>query len=343
MEPPGKPPFPRISRRATRASWSTEQQCVAIFLGAFAAAIALSVAATKVQSTGVFANPRPLAALATPSRSPDDYLDYFRGSVSGYAIYHNLGHAADPLQRADVLFLGNSRLLFAFRNRDLLDHFFTARSLNYYVMGFGYGEQSAFPEALIEKYDLHPKWVIVNADPFFGGPPSWMAKTIMSGSRFDALKFQGETLAAFYSQHYLHRIVPYLGSMWWINPEGDWIWYRSRQNGTILLAAKEGIPSPALPGANAYGSLWEPARVPGAKRFLRQITRRGAKLVLTRIPPDSDVSAKGFAKVLHVPLIAPRLAGLQTLDGNHLDNASATRFVGAFLKEFGRLIDHPGR
>lgn len=108
----------------------------------------------------------------------------------------------------------------------------------------------------------------------------------------------------------------------------------------MFLACADGRPSPAItPRIDAYGELWEPERVPAAREFQREMAQRGAKLVLTRIPPDSDVSAKGFARELKLPLIAPNLPGLWTIDGSHLDDESSTRFATEFLRQFSRLLD----
>jgi hypothetical protein len=328
--------------RSPGRRWSVEQQCVAIFISAFIATLGTVVLAMRTSAAASLFAGRPLASTAVIPQSKDDYLGYYRGAVEEYAVYDNLGHVSDALKNADVIFLGNSRVEFAFRDRAILDRFFAARSLKYYVAAFGYGEQSPFPQAIIRKYDLHPKWVIVNPDPFFGGTPSYVAKKVMAESDFDAFKFQLETVSAFESQRYLHRIVPYLGTLWWIHSNAEWIWFRSKRNGTIFLSAGRGDPAPAVaPSINAYGALWEPGRVPAAIEFKRDLAKRGAKLVLTRVPPDSDVSPIGFAKVLHVPLIAPDLTGLWTLDGHHLDDHSAARFDAAFLEEFGRLLDSP--
>ena len=65
-----------------------------------------------------------------------------------------------------MILLGNSRLMFAARPR-ILDAFFEARGLRYYVLGFGFREADRFPLAVIEKFDLKPRMVIVNADGFF--------------------------------------------------------------------------------------------------------------------------------------------------------------------------------
>ena len=73
------------------------------------------------------------------------------------------------MKKADVLFLGNSRALFAFSS-DAIANFFGKGKLRYYVLAFGTGETSQFAGALIRRYDLHPKVLVINADPFFQTP-----------------------------------------------------------------------------------------------------------------------------------------------------------------------------
>ena len=89
-------------------------------------------------------------------RPSDDY--YLAHDHGGHVDHHVLyfgtdAVALDHLKRADVLLLGNSRLMFAARPR-VLDAFFAARGLRYYVLGFGFREADRFPLAVIEKFDL---------------------------------------------------------------------------------------------------------------------------------------------------------------------------------------------
>ena len=91
-----------------------------------------------------------------------------------------IADALAHLKRADVLFLGNSRLMFAARP-GVFDAFFTERGLRYYVLGFGFREADRFPLAIIEKFDLRPRVVVVNADGFFQNHLSDFARTVIEG------------------------------------------------------------------------------------------------------------------------------------------------------------------
>src|ERR1700730_12863032 len=157
--------------RRRRGKYSTESTCILACVGVFA----LLTASWLLLARPISERFRPLSAKASPPPSADWYLAYFNGDVEHFAIYNDLDGAAEALKHADVLFLGDSRMQYAFRDRAVLHQFFSSRHLSYFILAFGYGEGRDFPEAIIRKFDLHPKWVILNDDPFFGNPTSPVA------------------------------------------------------------------------------------------------------------------------------------------------------------------------
>src|SRR5450755_924765 len=80
----------------------------------------------------------PLAVIAQPAPAPEFYLAYFHGGVENYVIYNNVYGVANELKHADVLFLGNSRMLYAMRDQEALKRYFSARHLRYYTLAFAY-------------------------------------------------------------------------------------------------------------------------------------------------------------------------------------------------------------
>src|ERR1700730_14891282 len=91
---------------------------------------------------------------------------YF-GDYEHAALYFGLEpEANDHMVAAQVLLLGNSRLMWAFSTK-ATDKAFHDLDIRYYLLGFGANERVRFPSAIIRKYQLRPKAVIVNADPFF--------------------------------------------------------------------------------------------------------------------------------------------------------------------------------
>ena len=70
------------------------------------------------------------------------------------------------------------------------------------------------------------------------------------------------------------------------------------------------------------------------------ITANRACTTLTRVPAvKSDIgTAKAVAAALGFNLVSPRLAGLATFDGVHLDPKSSQRWSAAFLEQAGPQI-----
>jgi hypothetical protein len=273
-------------------------------------------------------------AAAVPE-APEWYLAYGYSSLDHHTLYHNFNDAAVPLKKADVLFLGHSRTLFALP-QEVLAPFFRERGLSYYVMAFAYGESNQFPEALIRKYDLRPKWVVINADPFFWDNCSPPAKKAMADGCFDVWKYRLETRVGFEARRRLHRVVPAL-----MRPTvPTWVFYRSYQDGTLRLAGYKGIGGPVPDVLDA-------ARLPKdldhavaeAGRFKEEMAGRGARVVLTSVPPGPTVYARTMSERLHVPAVLPTVPGLMTCDGTHLTAESARRYSRAFLSDLGRVLD----
>jgi hypothetical protein len=306
---------------------------------AFALAFVLAVAAgTLLLSTTKGKRFVSIAAKAVAPRSPDLYLAYFNGGAEDFNIYDGFDDITTNLQKADVLFLGNSRMQYSFRDPRVLDSFFHRRRLNYYILAFGYGEGSTFPEAIIRKYDLRPKWVVINADPFFGVPPTAIAEKVMSTGDFEATKFRFETSASFAVQHYVHMFIPDI-DMTPMAGEANWVYFRSKANGTIDLLAFKGKGGPAIAGINALGSTLLPTELAAAKEFQGELQARGCKLALTWIPPSSGNAAKQLSLALNVPLLPPPSFQMMTFDGSHLEWDSSLRFDNILLNELGQVMD----
>ena len=301
---------------------------IAAFLTLFAGgSLLMRVARLPAQPT--------LVARADPPGGAAYYLGYSRGGVDEYALYHDLDGAAAAVRRADVLFLGSSRAMFALP-RETLAPFFARRGLRFYVLAFGYNESNVLPEAIIRRYDLRPRLVIVNADPFFTDEPSAFARRVLSETAFDARKFRFETVAADEVRRRLHRLVPYFEIA---GPNRDWVWFRSREDGTTHVAAADGVPSRVRPSAELPGA--DARLVATASRFRDEMAARGAAIVLTAVPPRASGAAEGIASTLGVPFLDPPLRRLRTLDGSHLDLPSARAYSEALLAELEPLLPAP--
>jgi hypothetical protein len=276
--------------------------------------------------------------------SPDYYLA-FDGSatVEHDVLYFGLDTVATArLRQADVLLLGNSRLMFAARP-GVLDRFFEARGLRYYALGFGFREADQFPLAIIEKFDLRPRYVIVNADGFFNDSLSDVASETLRQSQFGARQRRWESEATHVVRRALHQIVPN-----WIDIFGragfmrrsEVIAYRARTNGTWEVY-------PWAQGARARVAGRELRMPPlgrvesaAARRFQSAMDARGVSLVLTFVPTPRPLGGGPalLADLLQVPLITAHPVGIGTHDGDHLDYNSAIAWSEALVGELGRVI-----
>ena len=100
-------------------------------------------------------------------------------SAPAFGDYEHAAHFLDlepnatkHLEKAQVIFLGNSRAEMAFSTVATQD-FFRAHPVPYYVLGFGYDEKSEFALKVLRKFRPPIKLLVINTDPFF--EPGWLS------------------------------------------------------------------------------------------------------------------------------------------------------------------------
>jgi hypothetical protein len=297
---------------------------------AFAAwvALALMVASSLFPPEG--AATADIVAYRDP---PDDsfFLAHDRGGhIDHHVLYHGIDRTAiRQMQAAEVLFLGNSRLMFALEP-GTTRAFFRQTGLRYYVLGFGHEEQDDFPLEMIRDRDLQPSLVVINADHFFASERSEWAARVIEETDFDAWKIQVEGELSHRVRRTLHRVVPHYVDL--RRGQREVVLFRSRLDGLWFVANEFG---------DGVGFGWPAgdAEVPGAAAlaaadvFKRELDARGARLVLC-IVPGPGVSlhrARAIAEHLRVPLVVPDAAPLRTIDNSHLSHESAVRVAAALL------------
>lgn len=265
--------------------------------------------------------------------------DLRSGHVDHYAVYQGLGEIDDRLRAADVLFVGNSRLMFGLPAEQIRD-FFRARGISYYVMGFGHTEGVGFAQEIVERLDLHPTLIVANADgSFFTNEVSDWGALVKETGRFDALKYRAEAEATHWVRRRLHRVVPHMLELYRNEPE--FIVYRSALDGTWQVEWDR-ITNVGAQVPPDDGRVYEADRrtVAIARRFQDAMASRGAQLVLCSIPSPqvSQGHARGLAAQLGVPLIAPVVQDIRHFDGSHLTPASARRYSEALLAELDGVL-----
>ncbi len=274
---------------------------------------------------------------------PSHYLSYCGDQA--YGDYEHLAMIAplEPdaivhLKKADVLFLGNSKAKRAF-NGDAVYRYFDSRNVAPYNLGFGYGEYDLFPLALIKKFLLRPKVLIINADYFFYNAFSTAAKTAIQRADVD------RGLVS------LKRRVQHIHQDWCgaadksffaeIICKGDSATlFRSRINGqTVYRNVDVTMTYPArideqTPISNSA------FYIENARRFLAQVPTPRSCIFLTVVPSiktDKRI-ARLVSQALDVPYIDTEVTPYITYDGNHLQAESAERWVNEFLRKADRQM-----
>ncbi|MCC6162765.1 MAG: hypothetical protein IT182_05385 [Acidobacteria bacterium] len=270
---------------------------------------------------------------------PQHFLAHDRG---GHVDHHVLLHGTDRdvlqnMRRADVLLVGNSRLMFALRGESLRQYF-TMRGLWPFAMGFGHLEQHEFPLAVMRRHDLRPKVVIANVDNFFGGVTSRWGARVMNDTAFDAWKVQAEASISHAVRRQLHTIVPHVPDLW--DGEREFVIYRSERDGAWFIATDFGHGA-RLQEFYRGRDIVRPHNLELARAFKREVEARGGHLIFALVP-GRDVSlthAQMLADLVDVPLVAPDLPGMRTMDGSHLTDASAERYASAFFQQLDPVLD----
>ena len=305
----------------------TQQQHTLIGLGTFAL---LGLVGACVLRQPVAAGLRPRVAGAVCPEGDEWYLGYAGRGIDHAVLYHNLDDALRSARQARMLILGNSRVLYAVDQNELRA-FEQRTGISVYCLAFAYGERYEFPQAIIEKHDLRPEWILVNAYPFFKPGLSVAARQPLAGDAFEARKARFEATAAFHARRFLHRWVPRLSGV----DRADGAFYRSDRDGTIFRSALG-----SSRGRDPALDLIKPdlSDVDSALGFQARMVRRGARLVLTSVPPINDGYTVELGAKARLPVVIPEVADLQTFDGSHLDQDSARRFSAALFRQLEGIV-----
>jgi hypothetical protein len=307
-----------------------------VFAGGLIASLAVFVGATI---NGNLAHNFWIFRCSPSGYGPSYYLSY-----CGDRAYGNYEHIAffgglEPdaiahLKKADALFLGNSKARRAF-SADAVYRYFDAYDAAPYNLGFGYGEYDLFPLALIEKYGLTPKVLIINTDYFFYNGMSTAAKSAVRDINagvgfFVSLKRRVQQL----HQDWCGRAdQPYFAE-YICEPHAVTL-FRSRIDGrTMYQNIDETQVHPATisesgpdPDAAVY--------IANARNFLARISTPRSCVFLTVTPSintDRRV-AKLLSEALGLPYIETEVTLYITYDGNHLRAESAERWTTDVLQK----------
>jgi hypothetical protein len=257
-----------------------------------------------------------------------NYGDYEHG-----AYWFDLEPAAErAAASADVLFLGDSRVQFAF-STPATAQWFSSASIGYHLLGFVAFENSIFARALLHRLKPRAKVYVIPVTDFFQQSAAPEAKHIMQDDAARS-RYAVKRRWQFIHEAVCMKLTTVCGHAFAV--------FRSRQTGmwsTSPLSMKS-HGSPA-----SYNEQIDEHKIDEAiaigRIFLSELPVKPECVLLTVIPTvgtklgAANAIASGLGKTLVVP---QNLDGLQTFDGTHLDHASAERWSEAFFKIAGPQI-----
>jgi hypothetical protein len=237
--------------------------------------------------------------------------------------------AVKSLEHADVLFLGDSRTGHTFSSA-ATQNFMRRLGVSFYVMGFGYEASSTVALRLIEKYQLRPKAMIINADPFFTYDFLVRREELLSG--------RPEVYFEYLGKKYFQRVQALLCQHSNIFCGHALTIYRSVVNGAWdvrqfdALHPDRGNPTAIVEHASNRSSELPDARK-ASRDFVNGITLKPDCIIVTSIPSPHSTQdlAKGAASEINAPYIAPEMTGLRTFDDSHLTPDDSERWSAAML------------
>jgi hypothetical protein len=95
--------------------------------------------------------------------------DYVTEIQDQELFFHNIGRSIDEVRQADIVILGSSLVSFALSADVIRERLEKPNSLRFYNMAFVGIASGEFSRQIIEKYHLHPRLLIINADDGGGG------------------------------------------------------------------------------------------------------------------------------------------------------------------------------
>ena len=258
-----------------------------------------------------------------------NYGDYEHG-----AYWFGLEPAAEKsAARADVLFLGDSRVQFAF-STPATAQWFSSASIRYHLLGFVAFENSIFARALLQRLKPTAKVYIIPVADFFQQSEAPEAKVIMQDDAARS-RYAVKRRWQFVHESFCMRLATICGHAFAV--------FRSRQTGMWYTSPLSMYKSHGRPVS--YDEQIDERKIDEAiavgRIFLSELPVKPECVILTVVPTvgtklgAANAIASGLGKMLVVP---QNLDGLQTFDGTHLDHASAERWSEAFFKTAGPQI-----
>jgi len=296
-----------------------------------------------------------LGALVPDARMPGPaplQWRYIHSGAFGHfdheVYYYDIGGVMEQVRKADVLFLGTSRSLFALDSRTL-DAATQSTGLRFHNLSFPFRESMRFPLKLLEMRNIRDKVIIVEADDaFFADPMGAYASAVTTRGRLSSL---ARILYNTAKYRLLLRLDAPVQAVAGFRPSeallySDKVLYRSKVTGAWFTdyfpVVKSRIDISEAVREGEQGRLTAPRVVEGARLLVRTLNDQGCRVIFLRVPyPKSpaqsqvrDLAAQVGAEFMEAPLSEADLR-----DGEHLTGESAEVFTRCVLERLTRLLD----
>jgi hypothetical protein len=285
--------------------------------------------AYKLRSQGIFGCP-------ADGYGANHYLAYCHSTAYGDFDRGAFWFGLEPEARrfageAEVLFLGSSRMQFAFSTQAAIN-WFSAAGVTYYLLGFTHIENAVFAAPLLSRLKPRAKVYVINVDQFFDGRETPPTGQILRGT--DSLTRYKEKQFWQSPHRVLCTAVPAVcGS--------NFAYFRLRATGAWQHAgwAANYRVAPVSDGTVGNADRWKDYSAAGEEFLSRlPVDRHCIFLTLAPYVDTKRAEASAIASALGLDLVAPQLDGLQTFDGYHLDQPSAEHWSTAFFETAGPRI-----
>ncbi len=273
--------------------------------------------------------------------TPDTFMGFCGSDKIGDYEHAVFVHDLEPemtrhLQSAEVLFLGNSRALYAFSAQSIYDSF-AARGAKYFILAFGYGEMSDFALTMMRRYNLRPKVLIINADPFFF---HWQSDQAVAAQRTDILSIL-HVYAKKLGQDISRVTCPIFGCI-----QRSGAVYRDKVNGRWFwrdyIMPDKTIPFDPATTANVDEYFPHNLSVAAGRAFLDAVPVPSHCVVLTGVPTprgNFEHVAELLGSKLGLPVINVKIPDLASLDNEHLNTDSSERWSAALSQALTPVLD----
>jgi len=282
----------------------------------------------ELRRNGVF-------ACASTGYTADSYLAYCNSTAYGDYDHGALWFNFEPevlrfAGAAEVLFLGSSRMEFAFSTPATTD-WAAANRLSYYLFGFAYTENIRFVAPLLKRVTPRATAYVINADGFFYDHETAPVADIFHD---DAVESRYRRKRIWQTPHRLvcNTVSSFCGD--------SLAFFRTRATGTWTFGGTDALVRGAVADAPIKDRRDLERRIGLAEAFVSSLPASRSCVFLTVAPwaatPRADTAA--IAEALGVRMVAPSGEGLHTFDGSHLDAPSAAMWSREFFAIAGADI-----